>query len=90
VIHFCSSAAGTSISIQELLMILGTNCGRCGEMLRNLIHRIRTASWQYITLFAVPLDLNVRAASSFAETFVFESVLACLAKCSPSRLRAHP
>jgi hypothetical protein len=50
---------GTSISIQKL--IWGTDSGQCGEMLRDKTHRTQTASWQHITLFAVPFNLNVRA-----------------------------
>jgi hypothetical protein len=48
VIQVCKQCniQGTSISIQEY-----TDCGQCGEMLRDLTHRTQTASWQHIDLF---------------------------------------
>ena len=51
VIHLCSNSYSIVHQAVSSLMISGTECGQCGEMLRNVTHRTQTASWHHINLF---------------------------------------
>jgi hypothetical protein len=55
---YASSQCGRVLLLlfKRLLMISGTDCGQCGEMLRDWTHRTQSASWQHSDqpLFAVP------------------------------------
>ena len=51
-IHLCKQCGRVlPFFFKSLLMISGTDCGQCGEILRDLTHMAQIASWQHINIF---------------------------------------